>query len=146
MKKQGIAFYLNILAAILGAVGLFLTVRSSTMSADNALSNLSTLILAGVVAILLVCVAIVAPNRLGNHDPLSAISVLAAIALYCYLFGSCVSQRVMLIAGLFSFNDANTVGWSIFYTCIGAWVCLLVGILFLIVGSFLNSVKAPKAI
>lgn len=145
MKKQGIAFYLNILAAILGAVGLFLTVRSSTMSADNALSNLSTLILAGVVAILLVCVAIVAPNRLGNHDPLSAISVLAAIALYCYLFGSCVSQRVMLIAGLFSFNDANTVGWSIFYTCIGAWVCLLVGILFLIVGSFLNSVKEPKA-
>lgn len=145
MKKQGIAFYLNILAAILGAVGLFLTVRSSTMSADNALSNLSTLILAGVVAIVLVCVAIVAPNRLGNHDPLSAISVLAAIALYCYLFGSCVSQRVMLIAGLFSFNDANTVGWSIFYTCIGAWVCLLVGILFLIVGSFLNSVKEPKA-
>ena len=146
MKKQGIAFYLNILAAILGAVGLFLTVRSSTMSADNALSNLSTLILAGVVAIVLVCVAIVAPNRLGNHDPLSAISVLAAIALYCYLFGSCVSQRVMLIAGLFSFNDANTVGWSIFYTCIGAWVCLLVGILFLIVGSFLNSVKEPKAV
>ena len=145
MKKQGIAFYLNILAAILGAVGLFLTVRSSTMSADNALSNLSTLILSGVVAIVLVCVAIVAPNRLGNHDPLSAISVLAAIALYCYLFGSCVSQRVMLIAGLFSFNDANTVGWSIFYTCIGAWVCLLVGILFLIVGSFLNSVKEPKA-
>lgn len=145
MKKQGIAFYLNILAAILGAVGLFLTVRSSTMSADNALANLSTLILAGVVAILLVCVAIVAPNRLGNHDPLSAISVLAAIALYCYLFGSCVSQRVMLIAGLFSFNDANTVGWSIFYTCIGAWVCLLVGILFLVVGSFLNSVKEPKA-
>lgn len=145
MKKQGIAFYLNILAAILGAVGLFLTVRSSTMSADNALANLSTLILAGVVAIVLVCVAIVAPNRLGNHDPLSAISVLAAIALYCYLFGSCVSQRVMLIAGLFSFNDANTVGWSIFYTCIGAWVCLLVGILFLVVGSFLNSVKEPKA-
>ena len=145
MKKQGIAFYLNILAAILGAVGLFLTVRSSTMSADNALANLSTLILAGVVAIVLVCVAIVAPNRLGNHDPLSAISVLAAIALYCYLFGSCVSQRVMLIAGLFSFNDANTVGWRIFYTCIGAWVCLLVGILFLVVGSFLNSVKEPKA-
>ena len=145
MKKQGIAFYLNILAAILGAVGLFLTVRSSTMSADNALSNLSTLILAGVVAIVLVCVAIVAPNRLGNHDPLSAISVLAAIALYCYLFGSCVSQRVMLIAGLFSFNDANTVGWSIFYTCIGAWVCLLVGILLLVVGSFLKSVKEPMA-
>ena len=126
-------------------MGLFLTVRSSTMSADNALTNLSTLILAGVVAIVLVCVAIVAPSRLGNHDPLSTVSVLGAIALYCYLFGSCVSQRVMLIAGLFSFNDANTMGWSIFYTCIGAWVCLLLGILLLVIGSFLNSVKEPKA-
>lgn len=145
MKKQGTAFYLNILAAILGLVGLILTVRSSAMSTDNALSNLSTLILAGVAAIVLVCVAIIAPNRLGNHDPLSAISVLAAIALYSYLFGSCVSQRVMLIAGLFSFNANNTVGWSIFYTCIGAWVCLLVGILFLVAGSFLNSVKESKA-
>ncbi|WP_297721247.1 hypothetical protein [Intestinimonas sp.] len=145
MKKFGIACYLNIVAAILGIVGLFLTVRSSTMSADNALTNLSTLILAGVVAIVLVCVAIVAPSRLGNHDPLSTVSVLGAIALYCYLFGSCVSQRVMLIAGLFSFNDANTMGWSIFYTCIGAWVCLLLGILLLVIGSFLNSVKEPKA-
>ena len=145
MKKFGIACYLNIVAAILGIVGLFLTVRSSTMSADNALTNLSTLILAGVGAIVLVCVAIVAPSRLGNHDPLSTVSVLGAIALYCYLFGSCVSQRVMLIAGLFSFNDANTMGWSIFYTCIGAWVCLLLGILLLVIGSFLNSVKEPKA-
>lgn len=145
MKKFGIACYLNIVAAILGIVGLFLTVRSSTMSADNALTNLSTLILAGVVAIVLVCVAIVAPSRLGNHDPFSTVSVLGAIALYCYLFGSCVSQRVMLIAGLFSFNDANTMGWSIFYTCIGAWVCLLLGILLLVIGSFLNSVKEPKA-
>ena len=145
MKKFGIACYLNIVAAILGIVGLFLTVRSSTMSADNALTNLSTLILAGVVAIVLVCVAIVAPSRLGNHDPLPTVSVLGAIALYCYLFGSCVSQRVMLIAGLFSFNDANTMGWSIFYTCIGAWVCLLLGILLLVIGSFLNSVKEPKA-
>ena len=145
MKKFGIACYLNIVAAILGIVGLFLTVRSSTMSADNALTNLSTLSLAGVVAIVLVCVAIVAPSRLGNHDPLSTVSVLGAIALYCYLFGSCVSQRVMLIAGLFSFNDANTMGWSIFYTCIGAWVCLLLGILLLVIGSFLNSVKEPKA-
>ena len=114
MKKQGIACYLNILAAILGIAGLILTVRSSTMSTDNALTNLSTLILAGVVGIVLVCVAIIVPNRLGNYDPISAISVLAAIALYAYLFGSCVSQRVMLIAGLFSFNAGNTVGWSIF--------------------------------
>ena len=51
----------------------------------------------------------------------------------------------ILILIIFSFNAGNTVGWSIFYTCIGAWVCLLVGILFLVVGSFLKSVREPKA-
>ena len=141
MKKQGIAFYLNILAVILGVVGLILTVVSSTMTTDNALSNLPVLAIAGIVGIVLVCVAIYAPNRWGNHDPVSFISVVAAIALYSYLFGAAVSQRIMLIAGLFSYNAGNTTGWSIFYVSVAAWVCLIVGILFLIVGSFLKSVK-----
>lgn len=146
MMKKGIAFYLNVLAAILGIAGLILTVYSSSVSADNALGNVSMLVVAGVVGILLACVAVAMPVRLGkNHDPISAVSVLGAIALYAYLFGSCVSQRVMLIAGLFSFNAGNTAGWNIFYICIGAWVCLLVGILLLIVGSFLKSVKEQKA-
>ena len=141
MKKQGLAFYLNVLAVILGIVGVILTVVSSTMTTDNALSNLPVLVIAGIVGIILVCIAIYAPNRWGNHDPVSFISVVAAIALYSYLFGAAVSQRIMLIAGLFSYNAGNTAGWSIFYVSVAAWVCLIVGILFLIVGSFLKSVK-----
>lgn len=143
--KKGIAFYLNVIAALLGVVGVILTAYSSTMTTDNALSNLPVLMLAGVVGILLVCVAIYVPNRRGNHDPIAAVSVLAAIALYSYVFGSAVIQRVMLIAGLFSFNANNTAGWSIFRISLGAWGCLLVGIVFLIIGSFLNSVKERKA-
>ena len=141
MKKQGLAFYLNVLAVILGIVGVILTVVSSTMTTDNALSNLPVLAIAGIVGIILVCIAIYAPNRWGNHDPVSFVSVVAAIALYSYLFGAAVSQRIMLIAGLFSYNAGNTTGWSIFYVSVAAWVCLIVGILFLIVGSFLKSVK-----
>lgn len=141
MKKQGLAFYLNVLAVILGIVGVILTVVSSTMTTDNALSNLPVLVIAGIVGIILVCIAIYAPNRWGNHDPVSFVSVVAAIALYSYLFGAAVSQRIMLIAGLFSYNAGNTAGWSIFYVSVAAWVCLIVGILFLIVGSFLKSVK-----
>lgn len=141
MKKQGLAFYLNVLAVILGIVGVILTVVSSTMTTDNALSNLPVLVIAGIVGIILVCIAIYAPNRWGNHDPVSFVSVVAAIALYSYLFGAAVSQRIMLIAGLFSYNAGNTTGWSIFYVSVAAWVCLIVGILFLIVGSFLKSVK-----
>lgn len=141
MKKQGIACYLNIAAVILGIAGVILTVVSSTMSSANALSGLPLLVLAGVAGVVLVGLAVYAPNRWGNHDPISTVSLVAAIALYSYVFGACLSQRVMLIAGLFSYNSGNTQGWSIFYICIAAWVCLLVGVLLLIVGAFLKSVK-----
>lgn len=144
--KKGIASYLNILAAVLGIAGLILTIYSSSVSTDNALGNLPMLILAGVVGIALVGAAVVLPPRRGNHDPISAAAVLGAIALYSYLFGSCVSQRVMLIAGLFSFNAGNTAGWNVFYICVAAWACLLLGILLLIVGSFLKSVKETKTV
>ena len=143
--KKGIAFYFNVLAAILGVAGLILTIYSSTMTTDNALSGLSGLVIAGILGIVLVGVAIYAPTRWGNHDPIAAVSVLAAIALYSYVFGGAAIQRVMLIAGLFSFNAANTAGWSVFYVSLGAWGCLLVGIVMLIIGSFLNSVKESKA-
>ena len=146
MKKQGIACYLNILAAILGIAGVILTVVSSTATTDNALSGLPMLVAAGVIGILLVCAAIYLPNRMGNHDPISAVAVLGAIALYSYVFGACVSQRVMLIAGLFSFNAGNTAGWQVFYLCVAAWCCILVGIIALIVGSFLKSVKEPETV
>ena len=145
MKKQGIACYLNILAAVLGLAGVILTAVSSSMSRDNALLGLPMLLAAGIAGVLLACLAVYAPNRWGNHNFVSAISVVAAIPLYTYVFGACLSQRIMMIAGLFSYNSGNTVGWSIFYVCIAAWVCLLVGILFLIVGSFLKSVQEPEA-
>ena len=68
-------------------------------------------------------------------------AVLGAIALYMYTLGGAAIQRVMLIAGLFSYNANNTAGWNIFYVSVAAWVCLLVGIVFLIIGSFTKSVK-----
>lgn len=143
MKNQGIACYLNIIAALLGIAGVILTAVSGTMSAANALSGLPMLIAAGIAGVALVCLAVYSPNRWGNHDLVGSASVVVAIVLYTYVFGACLSQRIMLIAGLFSYNSGNTVGWSIFYVSIAAWVCLLVGCLFLIVGSFLKSVKEP---
>lgn len=145
MKKQGIAFYLNTVAAVLGVAGMALAMYSNSISSDNALQNMGLVATAGIVAILLVIVSIVAPNRFGNHDPISAVSVLSAIALYSYVFGQCIIQRVMLVAGLFSFNSGNTAGWQVFYVTIAAVACLLVGTLFLIVGSFCKSVKTANA-
>lgn len=141
IKNQGVAFYFNVIAAVLGIAGVVCTAVSSSISTDNALTNLPMLMCLGILGIVLVCVAIYAPNRLGNHDIVSAVSVLGAIALFVYLFGNSVNQRIMMIAGLFSFNSGNTQGWTIFYICIAAWVCLLVSSILLVVGSFLKSVK-----
>ena len=50
----------------------------------------------------------------------------------------------MLIAGLFSYNAATTVGWNIFYVVVGCTVCLVAACVLLIVSSFCNNVKAQQ--
>lgn len=145
MKKQGIAFYLNGIAFVLGIAGVALTVYSSVVTADNALQHLSMLVAGGVAGLVLVLLAMILPNMKGNYEILSAASVLGAIALYSYVFGQCILQRVLLVSGLFSFNSGNTAGWQVFYITIGAVACLFVGALFLVIGSFCNSVKSVEA-
>ena len=142
--KKGIAFYLNLLAALLGAAGLGLAVYSSVLSVDNALTGLPLVIAAGVIGVVLVVLAAVAPARMGNHNPVTALGVLAAIALFSYVYGQCLLQRIMLIAGLFSYNAGNTVGWNIFYVVVGCTVCLVAACVLLIVSSFCNNVKAQQ--
>ena len=141
LKKLSIGGYLNVLAAILGVVGVVLTIVSNTVSADNQLSGMPLIAAACIVGAVLCLVSAITPTRLGNFDPVGSVSLWAAIALYCYAFGAAVGQRVMLIAGLFSFNANNEAGWSVFYISIAAWVCLVLGCLFLIVSGFLRSVK-----
>lgn len=142
MKKLSVGAYLTAAAAVLGLVGLICTIVSSTMRADSALQGLPPIVIAAVVGIVLCCVAVASCGSLGNHNIVCAVAVLGAIALYMYAFGAAVGQRVMMIAGLFSFNAGDTVGWSIFYVSIVAWVCLIVGCVLLIAGSFMKSVKA----
>ncbi len=141
MKHCAISCYLNAIAAVAGAAGILLTVLSSTATADNALRGLGLTVAAGAAAVALVLLAIWMPTRKGNHDPISAVSVVAAIALFTYVFGQVVSQRIMLIAGLFSFNAGNTAGWGVFRLVVAASVCLLAANLLLVVGSFNRSVK-----
>ena len=141
MKKLSAGGYLNILAAILGVVGTVLTIVSSTMSADNTLAGLPMIVAAGIVGAVLCVLAVWTSGRFGNFDVIGSVSLLAAIALYCYAFGSAVGKQVMMIAGLFSFNAGNTVGWSVFYVSVGAWACLLVGCLMVVISGFLKTVK-----
>ena len=119
--KKGTAFYLGAVAAVLGAIGVALAAYSSMISTDNALANMPLV-----------------------HNPVTALGVLAAIALFSYVYGQCLLQRIMLIAGLFSYNAGNTVGWNIFYVVVGCTVCLVAACVLLIVSSFCNNVKAQQ--
>lgn len=141
MKKQGLAFYLNVLAFLLGAAGLAAVIISNRISAENVMQRQGVVTAAGLLGLALICAAIVLPGKKGNHDPLSALSVLGAIALFSYVYGQCIIQRVMLVAGLFSFNSGNKAGWQIFYISIAAIACLILADLLLIAGSFCRSVR-----
>lgn len=141
MKKQGAAFYLNGIAAILGIAGLAAMIRCSTMTSSYGLNSLSRLIVEAVIGIILVGLAIYAPNRFGNHDYVSTVSVIAAIALFSAIIGSVITERILLISGLFSYNAGNMLGWSVFYATAVSLACYLIAIIFLIAGAFSRSVK-----
>lgn len=141
LKKLSIGGYLNALAALLGLAGTILTIVSGMVSVDNPLANTALITVAGFAGVVLCLLAIFAPSRWGNFDMLGSVSILGAIALYCYTFGAAVGQRVMLIAGLFSFNAANEAGWSVFCVSVAAWICLLLGCVLLVVSGFVKSVK-----
>ena len=141
LKKLNIGGYFNVLAALLGVAGTVLTIVSGMVSTDNPLANTAVIAAAGFVGAALCILAVWAPARFGNYDLLGSVSIWGAIALYCYAFGSTVAQRVMLIAGLFSFNSANEGGWSVFYVSAAAWACLLLGCVLLVASGFVKSVK-----
>ena len=102
MKKQGIAFWFNIVAAVAGVGGIVAMMRSSGIESAYAYPALNTMLLMCVGAILLAVVAIIAPNKLGNHDIVSTVSVVAAVALFTRVIGVMITERVLLVAGLFS--------------------------------------------
>ena len=141
LKKLNVGGYLNVLAALLGLVGTILTIVSGMVSADNPLANTALIAVAGFGGVALCLLAILAPSRWGNFDKVGSVSILGAIALYCYTFGAAVAQRVMLLAGLFSFNSSNDGDCRVFYVSAAAWACLLLGCVLLVASGFVKSVK-----
>lgn len=141
MKKQGVAFWFNAIAAIAGVVGLIAMNVSSTIDVAYAYHGFTKLICMGVGGIILAIVAIWAPNKFGNHDIISTIAVVGAVALDTSMIGGMITERILLIAGLFSYNSQNMVGWSVFYATVTAIVALLVANIALIIGAFNTSIK-----
>ncbi len=129
--KAGSVMY--IAAAVLGVAGIGAPVWCSSISADNALLSLTTCIVAGVVgAVLAIGAVVLAPK----NDLLRGVCGLGTIAAFMFVVSNLISERVMLVAGLFSFNQGNEIGWQVFKATIVAGVALLLACIAVIAGSF----------
>ncbi len=132
----------NVAAAVLSVVGVVATYVCGTMNADNGLSNLTACLAGGVAgAVLAVLAGIMAPK----NDLVRSVCGLGAIAANMFVLSNLISDRVMLVAGLFSYNSGNTAGWQVFYVTIVAAVALLLASIVVVAGGFMKGKKADVA-
>ena len=141
LKKLSIGAYINCAAAVFGLVGVIALIVGSTINSAYAYKDLGLLVCAGICGIVLVLVAIWSQTRFGNHDYISTFAAIGAIALYMYVIGAQISDRILMIAGLFSYNSQNMVGWSVFYAMVVSAVGFIGGSVLVIVASFLRGAK-----
>lgn len=141
MKKQGAAFYFNVVAIVLAIAGIVTMVMSSTYSEANALAALTRLIVQSVLAIVLVIGGIWADNNGKGDGIISLAATMTAIALIVATIGNIINSRILLISGLFSFNSQNMVGWHVFYVTVACLVCYVISILAMVIGSFFKATK-----
>ncbi|MCR5716637.1 MAG: hypothetical protein K6G23_07315 [Lachnospiraceae bacterium] len=145
MKKQGAGMYFNALAAILGVVGLIAAIICSNMTVTYRLGNMGQIAMLAIGGVVLCIAAICLPNYFGNRDIAGTVAVLGAIAVYAFAFGAVLSERILLIAGLFSYDSVNTVGWQVFSVTVVSIAAFLIGDIALIIGAFTKSVKEVTA-
>ncbi len=141
LKKLSVGSYLNVIAAVAGIVGLIAMIVSNGVSSAYALKTAGMLTLMGVCGILLALVAVWSPTKFGNHDYISTVAVVAAVALFMAIVGTMILDRILMIAGLFSYNSQNMTGWSVFYAIVVCAVALVIANVALIIGAFTKSVK-----
>ena len=142
-SKLAVGAYLNVAVAVLGIAGIVATVICSNISVDNAMVTLTTCIAAGVVGVLLSVASVAVAAK---SDLLRTVCGLGSIATFMYIVGNLINERVMLVAGLFSYASNNTIGWQVFYVTIAAAVCLIVACVIEIVSSFMSATKKIETI
>ena len=141
MKNFRIGSWLNLFAAVAGIVGLIALIVSNSISSAYALKSAGLVTVMAIGGILLALVAIWSPTKFGNHDFISTAAVVGAIALFSAVIGAMILERILMIAGLFSYNSQNMTGWSVFYAIVVCAVALVITNVALIIGAFTKSVK-----
>ncbi|MBR2890530.1 MAG: hypothetical protein IKC09_09695 [Oscillospiraceae bacterium] len=124
---------INAVAAVLALVAVILAFVSHSMTEANALINLGTVIAAGVAAVVLLVATVVVKN-----DIVGLVGVLGAIACNMVVLNFTVSERILMIAGIFSYDSANVDGWNVFYVVVASAVCVVLSCVATMVGSFMK--------
>lgn len=144
LKKFTVGSWLTLIAAVAGIVGVVAMLVSSNITTAYAYKTVNTLLLMGICGVVLCLLAVWSPTRFGNHDILSTCGTVGSIALFMAVVSTMVSDRILLIAGLFSYNSQNMVGWRVFYATVTGIVAFVIGCVLLVVASFLRNAKAAK--
>lgn len=144
-RKKSAGFFLCCLAALAGLVGVVAMVISSRIDTAYAYRSLNQLMMMGAGGVVLCLLAMWAPTKLGNHDVISTLSVIGAIGLYMTVLGTMISDRVLMVAGLFSYNSQNMVGWRVFYATVVSGAAFVIASVVLIISAFTSSVKDVQA-
>ncbi len=144
MRKMTVGSVFTLIAAVAGVVGTVAMMLSSNIDKAYAYKTVNTLLLMGICGIILCLIAVWSPTRFGNHDLLSTIGTVGAIGLFMGVVGTMISDRVLMIAGLFSYNSQNMVGWRVFYATVTGIAAFVVGCILLIIASFMKNAKAAK--
>ena len=110
-----------IVAAVLALAGIVLSYYSNVLSPDNAVQDGQRMLVCGVLAVVLSA----APVVLGKNPIVALVAPAGAIALNMCVLSYIVCERVLTIAGLFSYASNNPAGWNMFYCVIAAAVCLV---------------------
>lgn len=122
---------INLVAAVLALAALILAVISSNVVEAEALINLPTVIAAGVAAVVLFAVTVVLKNEV-----VGLVATLGAIACNMTVLNFCVSERILTIAGIFSYNSGNQDGWTVFYFVVASAVCTVLSCVAAMVANF----------
>jgi hypothetical protein len=144
IKKAGVTFYLNVIAAVLTLVAAIIYIATNA-TRGYAVINGGMGIAFVIIALLLIVGGTYLSLKFGSQHFLKAIADVLAIVLICVAFGVLLSDRVGIASSLFTWDSHNANGWAAFYSSIVCLVFMLLAVLVIIVNAFFdNSKKVVK--
>lgn len=145
LKKPGISCYINVVAALLILVSMFLTIASST-NIGFSIDELGYIIAFSIIAILAIAgsyfLSLKFGNKLVSYLPLLVAAVLSGL---CFIF--VLNARTYLIGTLWvtQLDLSNPYAVAAMNTGAPAFIMYCVSMVILAVGSFFNIIPEKKA-